>query len=217
MTDAEAERSRDDVFSTRASLDTLFQPLTAASTNSADILVVGFDDGTVHLSIYDSFEIGNFSLQQASQELQICKPLLHSSHPYSTTHSLLALSSAGIDEELLLVPLDLRLISNAGRYLSLLAAKSTQLHNVLRYISQVQRQMYSDFKASQDLPRRFISNIEEALVEQSDHNWTQAAYHLVVTGNCQPAVKEWLVEQLGERVRPYPKKCWLIVYQLRVL
>ena len=99
-----------------------------------------------------------------------------------------------------MVPLDLRLLSNAGRYLSLLAAKSTQLHNVLRYINQVQRQMYSDFKASQDLPRRFIANVEEALVEQSDCTWMQAAYHLVVTGNCHSEVKEWLVDQLGERV-----------------
>ncbi|KAK3168298.1 hypothetical protein OEA41_004745 [Lepraria neglecta] len=183
----------------RASLDTLFQPLTTGSTDSADILVVGFEDGTVHLSIFDSFEIGSFSLQQASRGFQICRPLLHSSHPYSTTHSLLVSSSTGNIEELYVVPLDLRLLSNAGRYLSLLAAKSTQLHNVLRYIHQVQRQMYSDFKASQVLPRKFIVNVEEALQEQSDCTWVQAAYHLVVTGNCYPEVKEWLVDQLAER------------------
>ena len=61
--------------------------------------------------------------------------------------------------------------------------------------------MYNDFKASQDLPRKFIANIEESLKEQGDCNWMQAAYHLVVTGNCSPEVKEWLVDQLGERVR----------------
>lgn len=99
------------------------------------------------------------------------------------------------------MPLDLRLLSNAGRYLSLLASKSTQLHNVLRYMYQVQRQMYSDFRASQELPNRFMGNIEEALSEQSDCSWLQAAYHLVVTGHCHSQVKDWLVEQLGERVR----------------
>ena len=174
--------------------------MTTGSTDSADILFVGFQDGIVHLNIYDSFEIGSFSLQQASRDFQSCRPLFHASHPFSTTHLLLASSSNGNDEELHVVPLDLRLISNAGRYLSLLAAKSTQLNNVLRYIHQVQRQMYSDFKASQDLPRRFISNIEETLQEHVGCNWMQAAYHLVVTGNCYLEVKEWLVDQLAERV-----------------
>ena len=98
------------------------------------------------------------------------------------------------------MPLDLRLLSNAGRYLAVLASKSTQLYHVLRYISQVQRQMSDEFKASQELPSRFIANIEEILQEQVGCNWTQAAYHLVVTGNCYPGVKEWLVDQLGERV-----------------
>lgn len=141
---------------------------------------------------------------QTLRGYQGCKPLLHSSHPYSTTHSLLVSCTTESDEELQFVPLDLRLVSTAGRYLSLLASKSTQLHNVLRYIRQVQRQMYSDFKASQDLPSRFMANIEETLGELSDCNWTQAAYHLVVTGNCHPEVKEWLVDQLGERVCPKP-------------
>lgn len=110
-------------------------------------------------------------------------------------------NSAGDQEELYIVPLDLRLLSNAGRYLSLLASKSTQLHNLLRYIHQVERQMHNDFKASQELPSRFMANIEESLREHADCKWMQAAYHLVVTGDCPPQVKEWLVDQLGERVR----------------
>lgn len=113
---------------------------------------------------------------------------------------MLVSTSVGDREELHIVPLDLRLLSNAGRYLSLLASKSTKLHNVLRYMHQVQREMYHDFKASQDLPSKFIANIEESLQEHVDCNWKQAAYHLVVTGNCYPEVKEWLVDQLGERV-----------------
>lgn len=188
------------MFASRASLDTIFQPLTKSSTDSADILVVGFEDGTVYLSIYDFFEIGSFSLLQASRALKNSKPIMHCSHPYSTTHPLLVSASVNGAQELLVVPLDLRLISSAGRYLSLLASKSTQLHNILRYVHQVQRQMYSEFKISQDLPTRFIRNIEEALQEKCDCTWVQAAYHLVVTGNCYPPVKEWLVDELGERV-----------------
>lgn len=178
----------------------MFQSLTTRSTDSAEVLVVGFEDGTVHLSIYDFFEVGTFKLQQAARGLESCRPLLHSSHPLSSTHFMLVVESQGDQEEMYVVPLDLRLLFNAGRYLTLLASKSTQLRNVLRYIHQVQGQMYSDFKASQDLPRRFTESIEETLREQSNGNWMQAAYHLVVTGHCYPEVKEWLVDQLGERV-----------------
>ena len=157
---------------------------------------MGFEDGTVHLSIYDFFEIGTFNLLPPSEDVKLHKPMIHCSHPLSTTHTLLV-SSEG---ELRVVPFDLRLISNAGRYLSSLASKSTQLQNILRYLRQVQKQLHGDFKASQDLPKRFISNIEEALQENSDCTWEQAAYHLVVTGNCYPEVKEWLVDQLADRV-----------------
>ena len=125
---------------------------------------------------------------------------------------MLVSTPVGDEEELHIIPLDLRLLSNAGRYLSLLASKSTQLHNVLRYIHQVQRQMYNDFKASQDLPKKFIANIEESLKEQEDCNWVQAAYHLLVTGNCSPEVKEWLVDQLGERVRILSSRSFLHTY-----
>lgn len=155
----------------------------------------------IYLSIYDFFEIGGFNLQQAARSFERCRPLSHCSHPFSTTHSLLISTMVHGREELHVVPLDLRLLYNAGRYLSLLASKSTQLHNVLRYIRQVQRQMQSDFKASQELPSRFMGNIEETLRGQSDCNWMQTAYHLAVTGHCLPEVKEWLVDQLGERVR----------------
>lgn len=196
------KQCRDDIFSSRTSLDTLFQPLTPEFTDSADVLVVGFEDGTIHLSIYDFFEVGSFSVSQTLRGFLSCKPLLHASHPYSTTHSLLVSCETDSHRDLQFLPLDLRLISTAGRYLSLLASKSTQLLNVLRYVRQVQRQMYSDFKASQDLPSRFMASIEETLEGSSDCNWTQAAYHLVVTGNCHSEVKEWLVDQLGERVCP---------------
>ena len=105
-----------------------------------------------------------------------------------------------VGEDLELVPIDLRLISVAGRYLSSLASKANQLHNILRYLRQVQKQLYGDFKASQELPKRFIRNIEDDLKAKSDLTWEQAAYHLVVTGDCSSEVKEWLGDQLGERV-----------------
>lgn len=195
-----ANPNRENLFNSRASLDSLFQPRKTSAADLADMLAVGFEDGTVHLSIYDFFEVGSFSLQQASAVLQNSKPLSHCFHPHSTTHAFVVSKSVSDHHELFVVPLDLRLVSSAGRYLSLLAAKSTQLHNILRYIQQVEKEMINEHKAAQELPSKFIRNIEEALKEKSACTWVQAAYHLVVTGNCYPEVKEWLVDELGERV-----------------
>lgn len=198
--------SRDDIFDSRASLDIVFQSIAMDSTESVDVLVVGFDDGTIHLNLYDFFQIGSFNLQQAFSSLQRIKPLSHCSHPFSTTHSLIV-SSSSRESLLFVVPLDLRLVSNAGRYLSVLASKSTQMHNILRYLHLVCKELCNELQSSQELPRKFISNVEDTLKKKDDCTWVQAAYHLVVTGDCFPGVKDWLVDELGERVdrnRPPP-------------
>lgn len=197
---------RDEIFDSRASLDIVFQSFAIDSTESVDVLIVGFDDGTIHLNLYDFFQIGSFNLQQASSILQRSKPLLHCSHPYSTTHSLM-ISSSSREPLLFVVPLDLRLVSNAGRYLSVLASKSTQMHKILRYLRLVCKEVCNELQSSQELPRKIIGNVEKTLKEKSDCNWVQAAYHLVVTGDCFPGVKDWLADELGERVdrnRPPP-------------
>ena len=198
---------RDDLFQSRTSIETVFQSPGKGSNDVADVLVVGFEDGTIHLSIYDFFEIGHFTLPTSSR-FQQHKLLSHTYHPQSTTHPLLTTTISPSGSELHLLPLDLRLVSTAGRYLSLLASKSTQLHHVLRYIQQVQKQMYSEFSSSQELPRRFMRNVEETLAQSHDCTWVHAAYHLVVTGNCYPQAKEWLVDEISERV--YLEKAWAI-------
>lgn len=194
----------DDVFTLRSSLDEIFRPLTLASADSADVLVAGFEDGTVHISMYDFFEVGTFSLGDVFDGAVKCIPLLHSFHPESTTHTLLGRLAGDIQSGLFLVPVDLRLLSNAGRSLAVLASKSTQMRHLLRYVLQVQRQMVADFKAALEIPTRFIRNIEEVLEQKGEWSWPQAAFHLVVTGDCPEDVREWMVDQLGERASSPP-------------
>ncbi|MCJ1402966.1 hypothetical protein MMC11_006188 [Xylographa trunciseda] len=190
----------DEVFSSRSSMDAIFHSSKKDNLDdTADVLLVGYDDGTIHLSIYDFFEIGILNTQLAFQDHQIRRLILHSNHSLCSTHSLLLSQSRGSLEELHFVPLDLRLIPETGRYLSLLASKSTRLQNVLRYVREVQVQIYREFSASQELPRKFMRNIEETLQETNQCSFIDAAYHLVVTGNCFPSMKEWLVEELGDR------------------
>ncbi|KAI9827716.1 MAG: hypothetical protein M1832_004205 [Thelocarpon impressellum] len=140
----------EDVFSSRATIDAMFHPLKKKGNDSVDVLVAGFDNGVIHLSIYDSFDIGSLDMGKAYAKLRTCKP-------------------------------------------------STQLQNVLRYIGQVQRLIQAEWKASQDLPAKFLRNINETLVRECDCDFINAAFHLVVTGDCFGPMKEWLVDELSER------------------
>lgn len=187
----------DDVFSSRTSLDAIFHSAAKNTSDSVDVLLVGFNDGTVHLRIFDCFEIGSFQVGASAGNASPCNLLQHASHPLSSTHALLASTSAN---SLHLLTIDLRFITKSGRYLSLLAHKTTQLQNLLRYISQVQRQIELEWKNAQELPTRYMRSINDDLQEKCHCDFVTAAYHLVVTGDCFEPLKEFLVDIVGERV-----------------
>ena len=97
--------------------------------------------------------------------------------------------------------LDLGFIpATAPYYLPTLAAKSTQLQNLLRYLAQIQAQLSFEVKSAFELPSKYIRNINESLAEHANGaDFITAAYHLIVTGECIPQVREWLVDEVGER------------------
>ncbi|OAX78547.1 hypothetical protein ACJ72_07142, partial [Emergomyces africanus] len=185
----------DDVFGSRASIDSIFHATNKNTSDSVDVLLAGFDDGAIHLRIFDCFDVGSFHVGSSLGGSTASKLLLHSSHPISSTHSLLFSTENGLR----LVTLDLRFITRSGRYLSLLASKITQLQNLLRYIKQVQGQIQLEWKNAQDLPGRYIRNVTEDLQDKCACDFVTAAYHLVVTGDCFQPLREFLVDVLGER------------------
>lgn len=186
----------EDVFSSRSSLDALFRAFDPKDNNAVDVMVVGTAEG-IHLSIYDSFVIGSFPSPTLPGSTR-SRLVLHASHKQCSTHSLL-LRGSSPGPQLYFVPMDLRFISASSEYLSLLASRSTALQNLLRYINQVQSQMVSEWKSTQELPGRFLSNINETLAEKDNRNIVQALYHSVATGHTFPSVREWLVDELSER------------------
>ena len=190
--------SREDVFCTRSSLDAVFRTFDPNDNNAVDVMIVGTREGNIHLSIYDSFVVGSFTSPVTIGGLP-SHLARHTSHEQYSTHALLMESSAS-DESLYFVPMDLRFISTSSEYLSLLASRSTELQNLLRYIHQVQILMVHEWKATQELPSRFLRNINETLAEKNNRDIVQALYHSVATGHTFPAVKEWLVDELSERV-----------------
>ncbi|EEQ89710.2 hypothetical protein RJZ56_004714 [Blastomyces dermatitidis] len=185
----------DDVFGSRASIDSIFHATNKNTGDFVDVLLAGFDDGTIHLRIFDCFDVGSFHVGSSLGGSTASKILLHASHPISSTHSLLFSTGNGLR----LVTLDLRFITKSGRYLSLLASKITQLQNLLRYIKQVQAQIQLEWKNAQDLPRRYIRNVTEDLQDKCACDFVTAAYHLLVTGDCFQPLKEFLVDVLGDR------------------
>ncbi|KAE9379056.1 hypothetical protein N431DRAFT_363885 [Stipitochalara longipes BDJ] len=191
-----AAGSSDDVFSSRQSLDAIFRPFDPKDNAAVDVMVVGTREGTIHLSIYDSFVIGSFPSPVVVDHIP-AHLARHASHEKYSTHSLLMRSAAS--DHLFLVPMDLRFISASSQYLSLLASRSTAFQNLLRYIHQVQLLMVSEWKASQELPSRFLRNINETLGEKDNGDIVQALYHSVATGHTFPSVREWLVDELSER------------------
>lgn len=198
------------MFTTRASLEFLFRPFSQTDSDKVDVMIVGTNDGKVHISIYDSFVIGSFRYSLPSSlgkqpELELCAS---ASDLELSTHVLL-FRPAGREKTktLYLVPMDLTFINSSPENLSLLASKTTTLQNLLRYVKQVQIHMLHEWQSTRELPSRFLNSINETLKDAGTYgemNIGQAMYHSVVTGHTFPEVKEWLVDQLAERVHLYP-------------
>ena len=196
----------DDVFSTRASVDAIFHaPQRLMQNDVVDILLTGFEDGNLHLQIFDCFELGSISVASSlAAGSDTCKLIHHASHPLTSTHTLIVqttMPTAPHSTILHVLALDLNFIpATAPYYLPTLAAKSTQLQNLLRYIAQIQTQLAFEIKSAFDLSSKYLRNIDETLAEHANGaDFVTAACHLVVTGECIPQLREWLVDEIGER------------------
>jgi anaphase-promoting complex subunit 4 len=189
---------RDDVFSSGRSLFVLFRPFDPNDLESADVMVIGTREGDIHLSIYDSFVIGSFKSPHTI-ETPHTYLFRHASHEFYSTHALLMKSTTS-ENKLYFMTMDLRFMSASSDYLSILSSRSTHLHNLLRYIHHAQTVLVSEWKVTQELPAKFLRNINETLNETSNRNIVQALYHSVATGHTFPGVRDWLVDELAERV-----------------
>lgn len=195
------------VFSTRNAIDFLFRPFKADDASNVDVTIIGTTDGRIQISIYDSFIIGSFQYQIPNgQESAVGAELCcHSSHTDLSTHALLFKPQGDNPGAVYLVPVDLTFIHSSPVNLSLLSSKTTTLQNLLRYIKQTQIHMVGEWKSTRELPARFMAGIQEDLEKlPKGRTIVQALYHTAVTGHVYPAMKEWLVDSLAERVRVLP-------------
>jgi len=195
------------VFSTRTSLEFVFQPLKSKDHDAVDVMLAGTADGNIHLSIYDTFTIGVFNAK-SSPELQGAKQLgplqlrCHASHQEMPSYPLLLSPADPETRAFYLVLMDLTFIHSSPVNLSLLASKTTTLQKLLRYVKQAQVHMAAEWQSTRELPTRFLAGVQEDLEkrESGPKNIVDALYHTVVTGHAFPQLKEWLVDSLAERV-----------------
>jgi len=193
------------VFTLRTGIDFLFQDFKPEDGEEISVMVVGTENGGVHLSIYDSFPIGKFRYDSKDDDGQL---ICHASHPDVSTHALLFKPSSKNEgtKVLDIVPLDLSFIVSSPINLSLLASKLTTLQKLLRYLKQAFLHMQVEYKNTQELPTKFLGVIQETLREPESvgpRDIVASLYHTMVTGHVYAPVKEWLVDNLAERVR-YP-------------
>ncbi len=162
------------------------------------------EDSTIYIRIFNCFDIGKVDLSSSlPRDSRGSKVVQHIAHPLSSTHALIVKTSSNKnDDEVHVIALNLNFIPQTSPYyLSTLATKSTQLLNLLRYLTQVSAQLSIELRGAFDLPGKFIRNINETLAQTPEGplDFVTAAYQLVVTGDCSHELREWMVDEVGER------------------
>ena len=201
---------RDDalVWTTRTGVEFLFQAPKRQDLSEVHVMLVGFDNGSLHLSIYDSFAIGTFSSEEmVSSASSLSTPNLlihHTSHPDVSTHTLF-LRNVADPASISIVTMDLPFLQPSPLNLVLLASKMTMLQKLVRYISQTQLHMQLEYKNARELPAKFVSAAKEELaLPQTKYygprTFREAIFHLVMTGHLYPPLRTWLADSIGDRV-----------------
>lgn len=186
-------------FGSQVEVDALLHSHHLKDYNSVDMFIRCAESGTVHPSIYDSLETVTVSLPSPWGIKST--PLIHASHPYACSHGLLMRTTTQKSQKknIAFIPLTLNFIPSAGIYLHLIASKTSQLQNLLLYITQCLQRIRTFFKHSTDLPSKLMMNISETLEEKDQGDLTTNLFHLACTGACPSLIREWLIDELTEQ------------------
>lgn len=168
------------------------------------MLLTGCEDGTLHIRIFDCFDIGKVDLSSSlPKDTRTHKVVQHIAHPLSSRHALVVKTlKDNNDDQLHIISLDLNFIPRTSPYyLPILATKTTQLLNLMRYLTQVSTHLSIELRSAFDLPGKLIRNINEALAQSPNGpvDFTTAAYELVMIGDCRRELRDWMVDEVGER------------------
>ncbi|KAF2423806.1 hypothetical protein EJ08DRAFT_700920 [Tothia fuscella] len=192
-----------ELFTNQASLDNALHTATDRDLNGLDTLLLCHEDGGVHLILYDSLSLGDVEPPK-DWAIGKFKHLQHTSHPFACSHMLLTeIPPANPHQQakIALIPLSLRFLYSAGSHLHMIESRTAQLETLVRYVSECIRTLHLWWKIDNVVPDKFKGIVNEMLEEKEEPTLVQSMFHLAVTGNCPPTLKEWLVDMLQERGR----------------
>jgi anaphase-promoting complex subunit 4 len=211
-------QSTPDAFTSQSSIDAMFHSQHLEFNNAVETLLLCHVNGEISPTMYNSLELAPTRLP-VGWTLKPDARVIHATHSYSRSHCLLADISCAPQQSLTsraqetrsepvdrgqyrlsLVPLTFRFMANSGFQVHLVGAKQQQLANLLRYLQECIRSISAYWFHSQDLPLRFMRNINETLESKGEGDLVTNLYHLAVTGHCPAPIKEWLVDELTESV-----------------
>ncbi|KAK4983275.1 hypothetical protein LTR50_007326 [Elasticomyces elasticus] len=207
-----------EIFTSQTMMDKIFHSWHLADHNVIDMLFVGYSTGSVRVVMNDTLDVGQFGIGNDHGILPHMA-VMHASHPSTSIHAVLwsdqpvrnrvqvapsekqnpALQSSPQTHALCLSFTDIPLGRSSGLQLHLIASKTTQMENIVRYIVGTIRCMVCDYSTGTILPSRFIENINETLAENEQGTLDLNLLHLALTGDCSAVFHEWLKVDLGER------------------
>jgi len=135
----------------------------------------------------------------------VYRVIAHANNMFSTCFALLTTAEDSASTEVATAPIGLSIISLNGlstsyKFLDSVLKASSSLTALTEYLIQTILCIRSAWTSSQDLPSRFMGNIIESLASANELDLVSALYQLAVTGYYVPQLKEWLVDELGDRV-----------------
>jgi anaphase-promoting complex subunit 4 len=191
------DHSAAELFASGVSLDAAVHVTNERYHNELDSLLLCHSDGNLRLILYDALSIGSIA-PPASWNTHNIKHLQHAYHPFSQTQMLLSEVSTP-SPKIALVPLSLRFLQSAGTHLQIIESQTAHLETLLQYVGESLLALHHHWNHATELPGKFMNLVTESLREKDEATVIQSLFHLAVTGNCPPIIKEWLVDQLAER------------------
>jgi anaphase-promoting complex subunit 4 len=188
-------------FASQAELDMVFQNDLALSYETRfEIGLTFWSDGIMSPSLFGVYHMGNSKVSSKGFVKNHC------THALTHMHSLLLMESdrqntASDGEKAYLVHkfVNFNAIRGSRDYLNLSVFKTMKLEKLQAYILQCIISLRAAWNSGQDLPSKFLRNVGESLAESGSADIITGLYHLAVTGDCWPVVKEWLNSELAER------------------
>jgi anaphase-promoting complex subunit 4 len=189
-----------EIFTSQTLLETALHKGSSKELHFLNTFLLSDSNGSIRVVLYDSLNIGSIAIPEL-QKGSTVKYLRHASHPLAHSHVVLAKIRSGQQEHFGLIPISLRFLKSVGRNVHFIDFKTAQLEMLVQYIGECISVIHHHWKHAHDLPRRFQQNITEVLSEKEEPDLSQSLYQLAATGYCSNTLKEWLTDELAERVR----------------